>query len=89
MSTFHYDHTPLPVGLPVNMNGSDTSYRLGLYDGALHADQYADEPEESVLFESPDAAARWLAAATAALTPYIDSGDRDARTPDPSGWAEE
>ena len=86
MSTFHYDDTPLPVGLMVGMNGSDESYELGLYDGALHSEQWADEPEEGVLFESPDAARRWLEAATAVLTPYIESGDQAARVPYPTGW---
>lgn len=87
MTTFHYNDTPLPVGVPVGMNGSDESYELGFYDGALYADQYADEPEGGVLFESPDAARRWLDAATAALTPYIESGDMAARIPNPEGWA--
>jgi hypothetical protein len=86
MSVFHYDETPLPVGLPVSMNGSGGSYELGLYDGALYSEQYADEPESGVLFSSPDGARRWLEAATAALKPYIKSGDRDARIPDPTGW---
>lgn len=84
---FHYDDTPLPVGIEVRMNGSDKSYGLGLYDGALYADQYAEEPEYGVLFESPDAAKRWLEAVTADLTPYIESGDRTPRIPDPEGWA--
>lgn len=87
MSTFTYDDTPLPVGAPVNMNGSKESYELGLYDGALYAEQYADEPEEGVLFQSPEAARRWLEAVTAVLTPYIATGDRDARIPDPTGWS--
>ena len=87
MSTFHYDETPLPVGYAVRMNGSKTSYGLGLYDGADHGDQYADDPEYSVLFESPDAARRWLETATAVLTPYIESGDSAPRVPDPTGWA--
>lgn len=89
MTTFHYNDTPLPVGIAVGMNGSDDSYELGLYDGALYADQYADEPEEGVLFESPDAARRWLEAVTAVLTPYIESKDMGARIPDPTGWAVE
>lgn len=88
MSVFHYDESALPVGLPVNMNGSDESYQLGLYDGAIHADQYPDEPEEGVLFESPDGARAWLEAVTVALTPYIESGDRSARIPDSAGWTE-
>lgn len=83
---FHYDDSALPVGHPVRMNGSDTSYALGLYDGANHGEQYADEPEEMVMFESPDGAKAWLEAATAALTPYIESGDREPRIPDPEGW---
>jgi len=87
MTTFHYDDTPLPVGVPMGMNGSDDSYLLGLHDGATHSEQYADEPEYGVLFESPDAARRWLEAATAVLAPYIESGDQSARIPDPEGWA--
>lgn len=87
MSTvFNYDDTPLPVGLPMGMNGSDESYELGLYDGALRAEQYADEPEHGVLFESPEAARAWLEAVEAVLAPYIESGDRAARVPDPEGW---
>lgn len=89
MSVFHYNDTPLPVGIPVNMNGSDESYELGLYDGAIYADQYADEPEAGVLFESRDAARRWVEAVVAALTPYIESGNREARIPDPGGWADD
>lgn len=89
MSVFHYDDTPLPVGIPVNMNGSDESYELGLYDGAIHAEQWASEPEAGVLFESQDAARRWLEAVTTALTPYIESGDRGTRIPDAEGWAGE
>jgi len=88
MSVFHYSDTPLPVGIPVRMNGSGTSYELGLYDGADHGDQYADEPEAGVLFESPECAAQWLEAVQMVLTPYIDSGDRDVRIPNPDGWAE-
>ncbi len=87
MSTWHYDETPLPVGLPIRANGQD-AYELGIYDGALYSDQYADEPDEGVLFMSPEGAAAWLAAATEALTPYIESGDRSARIPDADGWAE-
>ncbi|MFJ9313781.1 hypothetical protein ACIRN4_06270 [Pimelobacter simplex] len=87
MSIFHYNDTPLPVGLRVGMNGSDDSYKLGLYDGSLYAEQWADEPEEGVLFASPEAARRWLEAATAVLTPYIESGDQAARIPEPDGWA--
>ena len=87
VNIFHYNDTPLPVGLPVKMNGSTTSYQLGLYDGGTYDDQYPDEPEYGVAFESPEAAERWLEAATAALTPYIDSGDRSARIPVPDGWA--
>ena len=87
MSVFHYDDTPLPVGIPVRMNGSPTSYQLGLYDGADYGDQYADEPENAVLFQSPEAAGRWLEAVTAVLTPYIESGDREIRVPNLDGWA--
>ena len=86
MSVFHYDETPLPVGVPVNMNGNDTCYELGLYDGALYSEQYANEPEEAVLFESPEGAKEWLAAVTSVLTPYIESGDREPRIPSPNGW---
>lgn len=89
MTTFHYDDTPLPVGVPVRMDGNDESYELGVYDGALQADQYADEPDQGILFESPEAARRWLDAATAVLTPYIENGDKNARVPDPAGWAVE
>lgn len=88
MSIWHYNETPLPVGLPVRANGDDNWYNLGLYDGALYSDQYADEPEEGVLFESPEAAQAWLAAVTAVLGPYIEDGDRSTRVPDPTGWAE-
>lgn len=87
MTTFHYDDTPMPVGVAVNMNGSEKSYELGLFDGALHAEQYADEPETGVLFESPDAARRWLEAVTTVLAPYIENGDRTDRIPDPDGWS--
>lgn len=87
MSIFHYDETPLPVGVAVRMNGSDRSYELGLYDGAVYADQYPDEPEYGVLFESPEGARRWLEAATAVLMPYIESGDQAARIPNPDGWS--
>lgn len=87
MSAFIYDDTPMPVGVPVGMDGSRESYELGIFDGALYDDQYADEPEYGVLFESPDAARRWLAAATAVLTPYIESGDRNPRIPNSEGWA--
>jgi len=87
MSVFHYDETPLPIGLPVHMNGSNTSYQLGLYDGALYGDQYIDDPEEGVLFESPEGARKWLTAVYEALTPYIESGDRDLRVPNPDGWS--
>ena len=86
MSIWHYDNTPLPVGLAVRMNGSDKSYELGLYDGALYSEQYADEPEAGVLFESPEGARRWLEATVAVLTPYIESGDQDSRVPDETGW---
>jgi hypothetical protein len=68
------------------MNGAD-GYQLGLYDGATYSEQYPDEPEHGVLFQSPEAAKRWLDAATAVLTPYIESGDDTARIPDPEGWA--
>lgn len=87
MTLFHYNDTPLPVGIAVRMNGSEKSYELGLYDGALYSEQYAIEPEEGVLFESPDAAKRWLEAVTAVLAPYIESGDQKQRIPNPSGWA--
>lgn len=89
MGVWHYDETPLPVGVMVHMNGSNKSYQLGLYDGALYSEQYADEPDEGVLFESPEGAKRWLDAVTAVLTPYIESGDQESRIPDPSGWATE
>lgn len=88
MTVFHYDDTPLPVGVRVHMNGSDKSYQLGFNDGALYAVQYADEPDEGVLFESPEGARRWLDAVTAVLAPYIESGDMGARIPDPTGWME-
>lgn len=87
MSTFHYNRNPLPVGVPMRMNGSQDSYMVGFYDGADHSEQYADEPEEGVLFESPEVAKAWLEAVTEVLTPYVESGDREARVPDPSGWA--
>lgn len=86
MGVFHYDDSPVPVGNPVRMNGSKTSYALGLYDGATHAEQYAAEPEEQVLFESPEGAKAWLEAVVAVLTPYIESGDREPRVPEPEGW---
>ena len=87
MSIIHYDETPLPVGIAVSLNGSDESYELGLCDGATYAEQWPDEPEYGVLFENPECARRWLEAATAVLTPYIESGNQDARVPDPTGWA--
>jgi hypothetical protein len=87
MSTWHYDETPLPVGLPVTMNSNAKAYELGLYDGANYGEQYADEPEEAVLFESPEGAQQWLKAVTAVLTPYIKTGDRSVRIPDATGWA--
>lgn len=83
---FQYNDTPLPVGNPANLNGSEASYELGLADGGYHGEQYPDEPEESITFESPEAAGAWLAAATAVLTPYIESGDRSRRIPDATGW---
>lgn len=86
MGVFVYDDSALPVGNPVRMNGSEESYALGLYDGANHGEQYPDEPEETVLFESPDVARAWLAAVTEVLTPYIVMGDREARYPDLDGW---
>ncbi|MCM0622192.1 hypothetical protein [Nocardioides bruguierae] len=88
ISVFHYNGNPLPVGNPVSMNGSRQSYALGFYDGADYGEQYADEPEEGVLFQSPEAAEAWLEAVTAVLTPYIETGDRSARRPDPDGWSE-
>lgn len=87
MTTIHYDETPLPVGVPMGLNGSDVSYELGLHDGSTYTEQYADEPEHGVVFESPEGAKRWLEAVTAVLTPYIESGDQEPRIPDPSGWA--
>lgn len=87
MSTWHYNDTPLPVGNPVRMNGRDGSYELGLYDGAYYDDQYADEPEASILFESPEAAKAWLGAVIAVLTPYIEAADRSPRVPSDSGWS--
>lgn len=86
MSVFHYNNTPLPVGQQVGMNGSKNSYLLGLFDGATHCEQYADDPEAGVLFESPEAAARWLGATTAVLTPYIATGDKSKRIPNADGW---
>lgn len=88
MTTFHYDDTPLPVGVPMGMNDSKNSYLLGFYDGADYGDQYPNDPEESVLFESPEGAKRWLDSVTAVLTPYIEDGDREPRIPDPEGWAD-
>lgn len=84
---FVYDSTPVPVGNPVTMNGNKNAYALGIYDGADYGEQYPDEPEYAVLFESPAAAQEWLEAVTAVLTPYIDSADREVRIPNPEGWA--
>lgn len=87
MSVFHYDRTPQPVGVATNMNGSDKSYMLGIYDGADRSEQYVDDPDAGVLFQSPEGAKAWLEAATAVLTPYIESGDRTDRVPNPEGWS--
>jgi hypothetical protein len=86
MTVWTYEDTPAPVGLPINMNGSDLAYELGLYDGATHGTQYPDEPDHGVLFETPETAKRWLEAVVAVLTPYIESEDREPRIPDPTGW---
>lgn len=83
---FHYDYSALPVGNPIIMNSVETAYSLGLYDGATHDEQYPDEPISSVAFESPEGAEAWLRAVTEVLTPYIESGNRDARIPNPDGW---
>lgn len=83
---FVYDDTPTPVGNPVIMNNNRNAYALGVYDGAVHGEQYPDEPESAILFESPDAAKAWLEAATEVLTPYIKWGNREARIPNLDGW---
>lgn len=85
MSVWNYDDTPAPAGGPVTLNG-EPGYQLALYDGADVGEQYLDDPDESVLFTSPEAARAWLAAVTEVLSPYIESGDRSQRVPDSTGW---
>lgn len=84
--TLHYGDTPLPVGGPVTLNRNAEAYQLGMCDGDEYDEQYPDEPESAVVFESAEAAKAWLDAATKVLTPYIESGDRSPRVPDPDGW---
>lgn len=78
MSVWNYDDTPAPAGGP--------GYQLALYDGGLDDEQYLDDPDETILFTSPEAARAWLAAATEVLSPYIERGDRSQRVPDSTGW---
>jgi len=89
MSTIQYDDTPLPVGNPITLNNNENAYELGFFDGSDYGDQFADDPDDGVTFESPKAARAWLDAVTAVLSPYIERGDRDVRVPNATGWGED